>query len=95
LEFEFKSDVRGEIHGIGFDYNTSNSSQWAFQLHGSQTWGVQTHANYQGGSGWKAYKIFVGQEFTGSFDRLVFIMDHDGGSGDGESEFRNMRIYEN
>ena len=40
------------------------------------------------------YKIPVGRFFTGSFDYLVFVNDHDVSNPTGESWFSNVEIYE-
>lgn len=95
LEFEFGSTQRGEIHGIGFDNNNSISSNRLFQLYGTQNWGIREFRDYDGNEGnWKAYSIPVGQRYTGTFSRLFFSADHDGGARNGNSYFRNVRLYE-
>jgi hypothetical protein len=95
LEFDFKSDSEGEIHGIGFDNDSQLSAQTTFKVHGTQSWGINDHDNYDGSQGeWQPYTIRVGDYFTGDFDRLTFAMDHDVSSPDGESFFRNIQVYE-
>lgn len=97
LSFEFSSSIEGEIHGIGMDDQTSSFSDSianrAFQLHGSQTWGIQDYATYTP-AGWVLYEIPIGQFYTGSMSHLFFINDHDEGSKDGEGSFRNVLIEE-
>ena len=91
IEFQFSSTSQGEIHGIGFeDDNTLTSSRY-FKVHGTQNYGVTNYDNYT--SGTVTYTIPVGSSYTGNMDRLVFINDNDGGSGN-NSTFSNVRIYE-
>lgn len=94
IAFEFTSDVEGEIHAIGLDDNNSVSQNRTFQLYGTQTWGVQDFNNYQSSDGSKHYDIPVGEYFTGTVDRLFFIMDHDVNNPTGESVFAEIRVYE-
>ena len=96
VELEFGSTVtgEGEIQGFGFDNNNSLSSGYSFKLHGTQRWGIRDFDNYDTPGAWKFYSIPVGQFYTGTFNRLTFIMDQDSGSG-GNAFFRNIRIYEN
>ncbi|WP_421798105.1 M12 family metallo-peptidase [Haliscomenobacter sp.] len=94
LEFEFRSTQLGEIHGIGFDDDENISSPYTFQLWGSQTWGIADYRNYTGNGQWKKYTIPVGKFYTGTFNRLFFAVDKDAAPFASESQFRNVRIYE-
>jgi hypothetical protein len=97
LEFDFGSTVQGEIHGIGFDDNSSISANRTFRLFGTQNWGIGNFDNYDAEDdlgNWKSYTIPVGEYYTGEFDRLFFVADHDAGAGDGNSYFRNIKIHE-
>ncbi len=91
IEFEFSSTSQGEIHGIGFENDNSLTSSRYFKVHGTQNYGITNYDNYSGGT--TTYVIPVGSSYTGSMDRLVFINDHDGGSGN-NSTFSNVKIYE-
>ena len=93
LEFDFKSDKLGEIHGIGFDSDSSISSNRLFRIYGSQNWGISSYATYDNVPAWHSYKIPVGEFYTGDFTKLFFAADDDARS-DGNSYFRNVRIYE-
>ncbi|MGK0188963.1 MAG: hypothetical protein ACI9R3_004779 [Verrucomicrobiales bacterium] len=96
IEFEFKSTKQGEIHGIGFESDNSISSSRIFRVYGSQDWGWSNYDNYDnyGGSGWESYSIPVGQFYTGSFSKLVFVTDDDySGNGTGKSQFKNVRVF--
>ncbi len=94
LEFEFKSTKEGEIHGICFDNNNTLSEEYTFKMMGTQAW-ANTDFTYTASSGnWQSFSIPVGEYYTGQFDRLCFIMDHDEGAKDGNSYYRNVRINE-
>lgn len=92
LEFEFSSTNKGEIHGIGFDNDHVLSQVNIFQLYGTQVFGEQAFNTYSP-PGFAAYQIPVGNYYTGSNMSLVFVNDHDSGSGN-TSFFRNVRVYE-
>lgn len=94
LEFEFRSTAEGEIHGIGFDTNNRISSNFTFQLHGTQRWGIQSSNDYITGEGWKSYQISVGDFLTGQARYLTLVNDDDRNAA-GISEFRNIQLYEN
>ncbi len=93
IEFDFQSTIQGEIHGIGFDTDNGISSSRTFKVHGTQNWGITNYDNYSG-SGWTTYQIPVGSFYTGSFDRMIFVADHDGGARNGNAYFRNVKVYE-
>ncbi|MDY6938879.1 MAG: DUF4038 domain-containing protein [Cyanobacteriota bacterium] len=96
LEFDFQSNSQGEIHAIGFENDDvlSGSGFNRFQLFGTQNGGRQTYRDYQAGSGWQSYQIDVGRFFTGDFDFLTLVNDHDVANPDAESQFANIRLYE-
>jgi hypothetical protein len=94
LQFDFASTSRGEIHGIGFDNDSIVGPERTFKLYGSQTWGIANFNNYPGYNSWITYTIPVGQFYTGQFNRLFFAADHDVSPANGNSFFRNIRIYE-
>ncbi len=91
IEFEFSSTSEGEIHGIGFENDNTLTANNYFKLHGTQNYGITNFDNYSNGT--TTYVIAVGSSYTGNMDRLVFINDNDGGSGN-TSTFTNVRIYE-
>ena len=94
ISFDFGSTIEGEIHGIGFDDNSSISSSKTFKVHGTQNWGINDYDNYAGNNVWQSYVIPVGQYYTGDYVYLFFVADHDGAPKNGNSFFRNIRIYE-
>ena len=91
IEFDFSSTSEGEIHGVGFENDNTLTPTRYFKVHGTQNYGITNFDNYI--SGTKKYIIPVGDSYTGAADRLVFINDHDTGSGN-NSTFSNVKIYE-
>jgi len=91
LEFEFRSNTQGEIHGIGFNNSNGVSSGRTFQLFGTQTWGV-TDFTYDGSGDFQTFTIPIGEYYSGDFRYLFFSMDHDVSNPDAESIFRNVVI---
>lgn len=91
IEFTFSSSSQGEIHAVGFENDNNLTSSRYFKVHGTQNYGVTNFDNYAGGT--TTYIIPVGNFYTGSMDRLVFINDNDGGSGN-NSTFSDVKIYE-
>ncbi|MEL6462030.1 MAG: hypothetical protein AAFQ91_27980, partial [Cyanobacteria bacterium J06621_15] len=97
LEFEFKSDVIGEIQAIGFETDDKlkgSDKKRAFQLEGIHKFGISDFKEDITGQGWKTYQITVGDYFQGDFNYLTFINDHDVKNPDAKSQYRNLRIYE-
>lgn len=92
IEFDFNSTSEGEIHAIGFENDNALTSTRYFKVYGTQNYGVTNFDNYSQGSTIK-YTIPVGDFYTGSMDRLVFINDNDSGTGN-NSIFSNVKIYE-
>ena len=91
IELEFSSTSEGEIHAIGFENDNSLTSSFYFKFYGTQNYGITNFDNYSNGT--VTYVIPVGDSYTGSMDRLVFINDNDAGSGN-NSTFSNVKIYE-
>ena len=94
LEVEFRSTQEAEIHGIGFDTDLNISTVYTFQLWGTQDWGYQSHNNYEGTGEWKRYTIPIGQRYRQKAKYLYFACDNDAVASIGNSQFRNIRVYE-
>ncbi|MBU0800228.1 MAG: hypothetical protein KKA05_04415 [Alphaproteobacteria bacterium] len=100
LEFDFRSSVRPEVSGIGFDNDTNfGNDNTRFFLYGDQTTGVNYAAptatfQYDGSGDWVHVEIPVGQYFTGTFSHIHFINDDDGPGDDGDSFYNNMFLRE-
>ena len=44
LQFDFASNIQGEVHAIGFDIDDNTSGEWAFTVYGTQEWnGIDLH----------------------------------------------------
>ncbi len=93
LEFEFRSDGEGEVHGIGFDSDEGLSPDRTFKVHGSQAWGLDG-GSYTGNGEWQTFRIPVGEFFTGDFTKSTFAHDHDVSGADVTSAFRNIRLVD-
>jgi hypothetical protein len=93
IEFDSKSTVEGEIQGIGFDTNSSLSSDLTLKLFGTQSWGISDTNTYDSDGEWVHYTINVGSYYTGDFTTLFFVNDDDANSA-AESYFSNIKIYE-
>ncbi|MEW7290688.1 trypsin-like peptidase domain-containing protein [Aquimarina sp. 2304DJ70-9] len=91
IEFDFSSTAQGEIHAVGFEDDDALTPARYFKVHGTQNYGVTNYDNYS--SGTTTYVIPVGNFYTGSMSKLVFINDNDAGSGN-TSTFSNVKIYE-
>jgi hypothetical protein len=93
LYFDYMSTVEGENQSIGFEDDNVITASTLFQLFGTSNTGANHDFNdYQLSDGWKEYSIDVGNFFTGSFNRLLFVNDHDSSPRDATSFFRNIEI---
>jgi hypothetical protein len=93
LEFDFRSTIQGEVHGIGFDNDLAISSDKTFKLYGSQNWGDATF-EYSGSGDDEHFVIPVGEFYVGSMENIFFVMDHDVNNPNANSSFSNVHIYE-
>ena len=98
LKFDFASNGKGEIQGIGFDNDndisgTDDSGKF-FQVDGSQSWGIEDLDDYIVGSdnGFTQYSIAVGDFFTGEFDFLTIGNDHDVANPTAVGQFQNIEL---
>ncbi|MDP7018062.1 MAG: PKD domain-containing protein [Pirellulaceae bacterium] len=102
VEFDFRCDRQGEIHGIGFDDDVDldvASAQRIFVLYGSEGWAAANnqHRSYRPDVNldrWMRFRIPVGRFYQGRFRHLVFMNDHDVDQPTADSRFRNVAIYE-
>jgi len=91
LSFDFSADVQGEIHGVMFTNGNKLSKDTAFQLYGTQNWGIDTYRSYDTSGETVRFDIAVGEHFTGDFDRIVFFTDDDRNVG-ADSTFANVAL---
>jgi hypothetical protein len=91
LEFDFKSTLKGELHGIGFDDDNAASENKTFLLDGSQNWG-NSEFQYTGNGEYQHFVLPVGEFYTGSMLNLFFVMDNDKRNPQSNSYFSNIQI---
>lgn len=94
LEFDFGSTASAEIHAIGLDTDEAVSFNRTFKLFGNQNWGNLQYFNYRNPGEWQSFIIPVGLHLSGPVSRLFFCVDDDEAPQNGDSWFRNIRIYE-
>lgn len=94
FEFNFDYADDGEIVGIGFIQDGVILEENAFQLTGSQIWGVQDTRLTDLAPGETAeVSINVGQHISGQFDGIAFIADDDA-AGSTIASFSDMYLVE-
>ena len=94
LTFEFSSTIEGEIHGVAFDEAGRGlpETRRTAQIHGHQNWGDRRH-HYAGGR--QSFAIRPADFGVASFDTVLLIDDDDSfRNGGGNSNFRDLRLYE-
>lgn len=103
IEFDFKSNIQGEAHGIGFDSDNTADLNRVFRLYGTESGSFNdAYKNYTDTApGWKHYKFqpynyYRGKTFdwTQNLTVLFFADDHDVSSPTADSYFSNVRVYE-
>ncbi|MFO6422800.1 hypothetical protein ACK8OT_05265, partial [Motilimonas sp. KMU-193] len=92
VEFDLTVNVPGEVQGIGFDNDMNASSQWTFNLAGSQAWGHRNFVKPLPGET-KHYQINAGQYFQSDFSYLLLIGDDDANK-QSDVTFSNLRLVE-
>lgn len=99
ISFDFRSNLQGELHGIGFDSNTNfvaADSKNFFQLYGTQPpstpwWQASQEYKTYSGTDWVTYSIAL-SGIPAGFNYLIFVNDNDARTSFVESEFRNLTI---
>ena len=97
LEFDFRSDLQGQRHGIGFDDDLDVTRDRSFILYGTAgPQGANTDFDtYQDEGNYQRVLIPVGEYLAGqSFSFMYFYAERDNGSGEASSFFRNLQIYD-
>ncbi|CCN46575.1 hypothetical protein MADA3029_420040 [Vibrio nigripulchritudo MADA3029] len=98
ITFEFKSAQQGEFHGIAMDRDlVLNNGETRFSLYGTQAdpSSNESYKNYDGSGEFQHFTIPVGQHASAENTKyLVLIADHDNGEKNGESVFRNVRVFD-
>lgn len=102
LNFTFEATgLNAELYGIGFDNNehySANQSENFGILGGTQAPMLVTanlFSGYESGDGVVSFSINIGDYVTGSFNRLVFILDNDAQQTGSFASFNNVEICDN
>ncbi len=78
LYFSFEAvGNNAELYGIGFDNDNRVTPSSLFAIGGTGNTRANSLASYQVGDGVVNFAINVGQFFTGSFEKMIFILDAD------------------
>lgn len=99
ISFDFRSNRQGELHGIGFDSDTSfvaADSKNFFQLYGTQPpsipwWQASQEYKTYSGTDWVTYSIAL-SGIPAALNYLIFVNDNDANPRLVESEFRNLTV---
>ena len=95
LELEFSSIKAAELSAIGFDTDLHHDQHRAFQLAGTDSWGLQDfRVPNTNDSEMVRIVIPIGQFYTGDVRYLFFINDEDVSNPNSVSTFANVRVYE-
>lgn len=98
ITFDFKSAQQGEFHGIAMDRDlVLNNGETRFSLYGTQgdPSSNESFKTYDASGEFQHFTISVGQiATTERTNYLVLIADHDNGEKNGESVFRNVRVFD-
>ena len=92
VEFEFKTDAIGEIHGLGFYEGNSLIRSQTIQVAGTQQYGLISQT-YTGNGSWQTFSVPIGESVNTDIVNLIFIMDNDSGRG-ASSSFRNIKFID-
>ncbi|WP_339350168.1 hypothetical protein [uncultured Alteromonas sp.] len=101
LNFTFEATgLNAELYGFMFDNNNSfeldSMEEFGFVGGTQSTASVFSTSNvfddYVSGDGVVSYSISIGDFFTGTFDRLVFILDNDASASGSFASFTNVEI---
>ena len=99
IEFDFKSTIEGEIHGIGFDEDDRlTNDKRIIPFFGTQVWtgAIKNEQRYLRSDmgNWVHFIIPVGQYYTGHNMNLVFVNDQDTARANATGWFSNVKVYE-
>ncbi|MEC4674040.1 MAG: M36 family metallopeptidase, partial [Nitrospirota bacterium] len=95
LAFQFLSSSQGEIHGIGFDEDqTLTNNLRLSQFWGTQNWtgAIPFTPRYSGSGNYENFTIPIGQSYTGTGMRLVFVNDKDAGALNNNGRFACVQV---
>ncbi len=95
LSFDFLvKNGSPEIAGIQVSDKTKQHQARAFNLVGTQSWGIRDIEYDVAQAGWQHFDINLSQYTSGSFSKIMFINDCDANNGCGGTKalFRNMSL---
>ena len=93
LTFEFKSDQRGEVQGIGLDKDTFLDTT-LFQLDGTQDYGIQDF-QYTDVGNWQSFTINLSDYYAvGEVKNYLVFANDDDSQSVSNSQFRNIELYD-
>lgn len=82
LYFSFEAaGPQAELYGIGFDNDSSVTAATLFDIGGTEANNANQFYDYVSGDGRVDFAIDVGSFFSGTFSKLVFILDADNVAG--------------
>ncbi len=93
INFDFKSDIQGEYHSIGFaqDLIIDDETLTLAQLFGTGENGFTDFKDYPGDGQFKSYSLPIGELMEGNYKYIVFTSK---GRSDANSFFQNVKIFE-
>lgn len=96
VEFEFRTERLGEMHGIAFDNDNRVASDRHLFLVAGRLDHPQAFSDYKhiASTEWTHCRIPIGKHYQGLMKQLVFFADDDR-DAQADSWFRDVRVYEN
>lgn len=97
LEFDFRSDLEGQRHGIGFDDDLEVDRDQSFKLFGTSglNGAIDGYDTYPGDGEYHRVVIPVGEYLADqSFSFMYFYAEQDADPNESSSYFRNLQIYD-
>jgi hypothetical protein len=93
LTFELRTDVEGELQGIGLGASDALDANLLYQLAGVQSFTRQSeNGAYTAGDGWQSFEIAVGADIPGTYDRVVLMADDDRPGAPSDTYFRDITL---
>lgn len=97
LEFDFRSDLEGQRHGIGFDDDLDVDRDQGFKLFGTAglSGAFDGYDTYPGDGAYHRVVIPLGDYLANqSFSFMYFYAEQDADPNEASSYFRNLQIYD-
>ena len=98
ITFDYKSTIQGEIQGFALEtddnFKTGDKTLQLYGVDGGGTYMDKESFSYNGSGDWQSFTIKASDYFSGSYTHLAFINDHDNGAQNGNSFYRDFKIFE-